>query len=75
MQAAGPTPRPGRRTAAAASTAKRRPDRGRPSPEERASIGDWWYRQEYLCEFVETSDQVFPLELVHEAISDEITPL
>ncbi len=43
--------------------------------EERASIGDWWFRQEYLCEFVETSDQVFPLELVHKAITDEITPL
>jgi hypothetical protein len=26
--------------------------------EERASLGEWWFRQEYLCEFVETLDNV-----------------
>ena len=26
---------------------------------ERAAIGEWWFRQEYCCEFVETHDQLF----------------
>ena len=43
--------------------------------EERASLGDWWFRQEYGCEFLETSDQVFGLDLVHAAITDEVEPL
>jgi hypothetical protein len=42
---------------------------------ERAMIGDWWYRQEYLCEFVETSDSVFNFSDIHAAISDEVEPL
>lgn len=42
---------------------------------ERAIIGDWWYRQEYLCEFVATLDQVFGYELVTEAVNVEIEPL
>jgi hypothetical protein len=43
--------------------------------EERRALGDWWYRQEYECQFVETVDQVFSYEDVHAALSDEITPL
>jgi hypothetical protein len=43
--------------------------------EERASLGDWWFRQEYMCEFVETVDQVFTYELVMSTLSDEIKPL
>jgi hypothetical protein len=43
--------------------------------EERAALGDWWYRQEYGCEFVETVDQVFGYELVMAALSDEVAPL
>jgi hypothetical protein len=27
--------------------------------EERASLGEWWFRQEYGCEFVQTLDNVF----------------
>jgi hypothetical protein len=27
--------------------------------EERAALGDWWFRQEYGCEFVETVDNLF----------------
>lgn len=35
---------------------------------ERAAIGDWWFRQEYLCEFVETSDTVFSYDDVQAAL-------
>jgi hypothetical protein len=42
---------------------------------ERARIGDWWYRQEYLCEFVETDDQVFGYDQVMRAISTDVVPL
>jgi hypothetical protein len=27
--------------------------------QEQADIGEWWFRQEYLCEFLEGEDQVF----------------
>jgi hypothetical protein len=43
--------------------------------EERASLGDWWYRQEYLCEFVETVDKVFAYDLVVNALSQDVKPL
>jgi hypothetical protein len=43
--------------------------------EERAALGDWWYRQEYLCEFVETRDQVFTYEEVMAALSRDVKPL
>lgn len=43
--------------------------------EERASLGDWWYKQEYECIFTETVDQVFAYDLVMNTISDEIKPL
>lgn len=42
---------------------------------ERAAIGDWWYRQEYACEFVDTDDQVFSTALVESALTDDLTPL
>ena len=42
---------------------------------ERAMIGDWWYLQEYFCEFVETSDQVFSYDDIQAAISSDIKPL
>lgn len=42
---------------------------------ERKMIGDWWYRQEYMCEFVETADQVFSYDDIAAALSDEIKPL
>ncbi len=42
---------------------------------ERDRIGDWWYRQEYACEFVETDDQVFSYDAVTAAISDDLLPL
>jgi hypothetical protein len=43
--------------------------------EERQSLGDWWFRQEYGCEFVETVDQVFSFEQVTGALSAEVKPL
>jgi hypothetical protein len=42
---------------------------------ERAAIGDWWYRQEYGCAFVDTLDQVFGYDEVTRAVSDEVAPL
>lgn len=42
---------------------------------ERARIGDWWFRQEYMCEFVETDDQVFGYDLVTSAVSSDVAPL
>ncbi len=43
--------------------------------QERRSIGDWWFRQEYLCEFVETIDQVFSYDDIQRALDDSVTPL
>jgi hypothetical protein len=43
--------------------------------DERAKRGDWWYRQEYGCEFVETEDQVFSYEDVMGALSADVAPL
>lgn len=43
--------------------------------EERASLGDWWYKQEYMCEFTETVDQVFTYDSIMDTITDEIKPL
>jgi len=43
--------------------------------EERASLGEWWFRQEYLCEFGETRDNVFSYDLIMKAISDDVKPL
>ncbi|MCF6096779.1 terminase family protein [Thermovorax subterraneus] len=43
--------------------------------EERQAMGDWWFRQEYLCEFVETEDNVFTYEQVMKALDDSVKPL
>lgn len=42
--------------------------------EERRSMGEWWYRQEYLCEFSETIDSVFSHDSIQAALIDG-TPL
>ncbi len=42
---------------------------------ERARIGEWWFKQEYLGEFVDTVDQVFAYDDVMGALSDAVTPL
>ena len=43
--------------------------------EERRSLGDWWYRQEYLCEFVETDDAVFRHSDIQAALRDDVEVL
>jgi hypothetical protein len=42
---------------------------------ERRSIGDWWFAQEYLCEFVEAIDQLFRYEDIERALDPNIVPL
>jgi hypothetical protein len=42
---------------------------------ERQMIGDFWHRQEYLCEFVETNDQVFSYGDIQAALDSSIKPL
>ena len=42
---------------------------------ERARIGDWWFRQEFLCEFLDTDDQLYATDLVLAAVSREVEPL
>jgi hypothetical protein len=43
--------------------------------EERIEIGERWFRQEYLCSFEDTVEQVFSHQDIHSAVSKEITPL
>lgn len=43
--------------------------------QERRSLGEWHYLQEYCCEFSETRDAVFGYDCIMAALSDEITPL
>lgn len=43
--------------------------------EERTSMGDWWYSQEYCCEFRESTDSVFSYADVMGMLSDDIKPL
>ncbi len=43
--------------------------------EERRAMGDWWFSQEYLCEFRESTDSVFSHDAVMGALSDDVLPL
>jgi hypothetical protein len=43
--------------------------------EERAAMDDWWFSQEYLCEFRESTDQVFNRDDVMAALSSDVQPL
>ena len=40
--------------------------------EERQSMPEWWFAQEYLCEFRETEDQIFSHEMIEGARDDEL---
>ena len=42
---------------------------------ERQSMGERWFRQEYLCEFSETDDSVFRMDDIEAAIDDRISVL
>ena len=43
--------------------------------EERESMGDCWFQQEYMCEFMDSQDSVFSYEQVMVALSAEVQPL
>jgi hypothetical protein len=43
--------------------------------EERLALGDWWFSQEYLCEFSENVDSYFSHEEVQAAFSPDVKPL
>ena len=42
---------------------------------ERAAIGDWWFEQEYLCEFKDAVDSFFRGEDIEAMASAEVQPL
>jgi hypothetical protein len=41
---------------------------------EKAAMPDFWFRQEFLCEFCETLDSVFSFSDIQSALSDTIQP-
>ena len=43
--------------------------------EEKDSLPDFWYRQEYLCEFLDPIDSIFTYEQIMSAMDKEIEPL
>ncbi len=43
--------------------------------EEKQTMGSWWFDQEYMCMFKESTDSVFSHDLVMAALSDDIKPL
>ena len=43
--------------------------------EEKRSLGEWWFKQEYMCEFVETMDQVFSYQYIDKSLSDDVKTL
>src|SRR5580658_3803097 len=43
--------------------------------EERATMGERWFRQEYLCEFEDALSGVFSRDLMDRATTDEVEPL
>ncbi len=43
--------------------------------QQRRALGDMFYRQEFLCEFVETDEQTFNYDLIHRAFDENVEPL
>ena len=43
--------------------------------EEEATLGEWWFRQEYCAEFSENVDAYFSNDEIQNSISDEVKPL
>jgi hypothetical protein len=43
--------------------------------QERASIPDWWYQQEYHCAFLDAQDAVFRTDDIDQAFDPEVLPL
>ena len=42
--------------------------------QEKESMGQWWYDQEYMCVFVDTSTQLFGLNMLELCVSKHIDP-
>src|SRR5829696_4247464 len=40
--------------------------------EERRNVGEWWFRQEYLCEFLDSQSQAFRREDLDAMFSEEV---
>jgi hypothetical protein len=38
--------------------------------EELKDMPEYWFRQEYLCEFVELEEQIFKLDVIESSLSD-----
>jgi hypothetical protein len=38
--------------------------------EERRTLGEWWFRQEYLCEFLDAQTQAFSRDMIDRAFSE-----
>jgi hypothetical protein len=43
--------------------------------QERRELGDWLFKQEYLCEFVDTVDSLFRTEDIDRMVSADVQPL
>ena len=43
--------------------------------QQRRSMGDMFFRQEFLCEFVDTVEQTFGYDLIQRAFDDDVKPL
>lgn len=43
--------------------------------QERRAIGDWWFEQEFMCEFRQATDSVFRYDDVMGAVSEDVPPL
>ena len=43
--------------------------------DERRSLGDLWFRQEYRCEFIDNETQLFSRDTISRALDKEIEPL
>jgi hypothetical protein len=43
--------------------------------DERRSLGDLWFRQEYNCEFIDNETQLFSRDSITRALDKEIEPL
>ncbi len=42
---------------------------------ERDDMGEFWFRQEYLCEFVDEEDEIFDAQLIEQAVTYQVQPL
>ena len=38
-------------------------------------MGEWWFRQEYLCEFVDVKESMFTRDLLQAALRSDLEPL